>query len=120
MVAKPRMSPSAAPRLDRINQSISWGERRVGQILDDHGIVAAVAAKVRELGDRLMSARFGAYAQMAGGWLAMQEEDMEGVAMFRQGCATMTACHDLTYAPYSAQQRPPACCDLATSSRPAP
>jgi adenylate cyclase len=77
---------------------------RIGQLLDDHAIVAGIAPTMRALGDRLGSRRFTAYALLAEGWLHMQESRADGFTRFREGWEIMTACHHITYAPYSAQQ----------------
>lgn len=77
---------------------------RIGQILGDHTIVAAMAAKMRALGDRLASARCTAYARIAEGWLRMHTGDGDGVAMFLEGLEIMESYSHHTYAPFSVTQ----------------
>lgn len=77
---------------------------RIGMILAAPAIVAAVAAKAREMSDRLASPRFTAYALMAAGWLRMHDGDADGIAMFREGMAIMTSYSHHTYTPYAVAQ----------------
>ncbi|HYD50081.1 MAG TPA: hypothetical protein VEB21_17110, partial [Terriglobales bacterium] len=77
---------------------------RIGMILEDRAILAAVAAKMGELGERLGAPRFSAYALMAEGWSRMQDGNEEGIAMFREGHDIMLSYGHHTYTPYSAAQ----------------
>src|SRR5262249_50913675 len=58
---------------------------RIGQILEDRALVGAVAAKMREFGERLAAPRITAYARMADGWLQMRDGHADGVVEFREG-----------------------------------
>src|SRR5262249_42176769 len=64
---------------------------RSGQILEDRALVGAVAAKMREFGERLAAPRITAYARMADGWLQMRDGHADGVVEFREGWEVLTS-----------------------------